>query len=303
MPLTTLEKHVLEGHRRGDAPPSGPPTDLESWLAFALHAGLHAASSIRAFRAGSAPTLLKEDGSPYTRLERSIETTLRSDLERFAPDARLVGEETGGGAVLDGLVLALDPVDGTWAFLTQTGTYATTLAVFDDGSPFLAVVVNPATGELGYAMSEGTSRLLRLRLFEEADEGFDLPEAVEPSEKLLINFHPSRSGGSVDRVLRESWRRGDVTMVRGPGGSPAWALLESARGHFIYANLWGRRSAEAWDLAAGCLLVRRAGGDVVDLDGEPIGAVGHRGPFVAGIDASARDQVRELLEAADAAGD
>jgi fructose-1,6-bisphosphatase/inositol monophosphatase family enzyme len=247
--------------------------------------------------------MLKEDGSPHTRLEHEIETTLRADLERFAPDASLVGEETGGGSLLKGFVLALDPVDGTWAFLTQTGTYATTLALFEDGSPFLAVVINPATGELGYAMSEGRSRLLRLRLFDEEDEGFDLPEAVGPSDKLLVNFHPSRSGANVDRVLRESWRRGDVSMVRGPGGSPAWALLESARGHFIYANLWSGRPAEAWDLAAGCLLVRGAGGDVVNLDGEPIGAVGHRGPFVAGVDASDRDHVRELLGVALTAGD
>ena len=46
--------------------------------------------------------------------------------------------------------------------------------------------------------------------------------------------------------------------------------MEAARGHFVYANLWSKRAAEAFDLAAAVLIVRQAGGDACDLDGEPI---------------------------------
>jgi fructose-1,6-bisphosphatase/inositol monophosphatase family enzyme len=71
--------------------------------------------------------------------------------------------------------------------------------------------------------------------------------------------------------------------------------VEAARGHFVYANLWSKRPAEAFDLAAGVLIVRQAGGEVSDLDGEPIDALRHRGPFVAGMDPGMVFRVTELM--------
>jgi fructose-1,6-bisphosphatase/inositol monophosphatase family enzyme len=84
-------------------------------------------------------------------------------------------------------------------------------------------------------------------------------------------------------------------MVRSPGGSPAWALLEAAKGSFVYVNLWSNRPAAAFDLAAACLLVRGSGGDVVDLDGKPINSVSHAGPFVAAVDADSRRIVTSFV--------
>ncbi len=86
-----------------------------------------------------------------------------------------------------------------------------------------------------------------------------------------------------------------MRMVRSPGGSPAWALLEAAKGSFVYVNLWSKRPAEAFDLAAACLLVRGAGGEITDLDGTPIDLVSHAGPFVAAVDEDHRRIVAELV--------
>ncbi len=44
----------------------------------------------------------------------------------------------------------------------------------------------------------------------------------------------------------------------------------------------------------GVLLVRKAGGEVVNLEGEPIDAVGHQGPFVAAVDAANRQVVVDI---------
>jgi fructose-1,6-bisphosphatase/inositol monophosphatase family enzyme len=87
-------------------------------------------------------------------------------------------------------------------------------------------------------------------------------------------------------------------MVRAPGGAPSLGLLEAAKGNFVYVNLWDRRETAAWDLSAGLLLVRAAGGDVVDLDGGPVRTVGHRGPFVAALRLQDRDRVAELVRSA-----
>ena len=72
-------------------------------------------------------------------------------------------------------------------------------------------------------------------------------------------------------------------------------MLEAAKGSFVYVNLWSRRAAQAYDLAAGIMLVRGAGGDVTDLARTPIETTDHRGPFVAGIDEEARCKVAALV--------
>lgn len=60
-------------------------------------------------------------------------------------------------------------------------------------------------------------------------------------------------------------------------------------------NLWSRRPAEAYDLAVGELIVRGAGGQLIDVAGKPIDALRHVGPFVAGLDPRAAAQVTSLL--------
>ena len=90
-------------------------------------------------------------------------------------------------------------------------------------------------------------------------------------------------------------------MVKAAGGSPLWALVEAAKGSFVYVNLWSHRPAEPYDLASGIELIRSAGGDVVDLANRPVELTGHTGPFIAGIDVCQREQmVNMVAEMADA---
>ena len=298
MPLNALETSVVGGFRSGGSVPSDDPDKGESWVAFGLHAALVAGGSVREARGERGHAMLKDDGSPHTELELTIEEVVRVDLARFAPDAVMVGEESGGRMSSDGFVVAIDPVDGTWAFLSQTETYSTTLNVFRDGEPYFGIVSNPATGEVGYALAGHGTRLVRLDLFGEGDAGMDLPLRHFADGKLLVNLHPGRASGGVQRALHEQWTGGPVRMVRSPGGSPAWALLDAARGHYTYANVWSKRPAEPWDLTAGLLLMRGAGGDVVDLERRSIDPVAHSGPFVAGVDERGRDAVVEILRGA-----
>ena len=294
--LTPLETRVLAAFRAGESVNMDDLDEDERWLAFGLRSLLVAGEGVRAAGGGTGTHALKEDGSPHTVLERAMEVTIRRDLAAFAPDASVFGEESGGHMNTVGVTVAIDPIDGTWAFLTQTETYANALNVFRDGEPYLGLISNPATGEIGYALHGGSTRLVRLDVFGEGDKGHDLPQEDPGGEKILVNFHPDRTGrGALDSLL-DRWADGDIRMVRSPGGSPSWALLEAARGHYAYVNLWSGDAAEPWDLAAGYLLVRGAGGDVVDFAGRTIEPVGHRGPFVAAVDERKRETLLEALE-------
>ena len=296
--LTTIEHAAIDGHRRSLT--AAPPTDAgadDVTVYLGIRLLLEAGQLVREWRAktGQGGVTIKEDGSPATEVEHRIESRLRSWLSAVGSDAVVVGEETGGVLPSAGTAIAIDPIDGTRAFLAETETYSTTLALIRDGEIVLGMVSNPTAGEIAYAAVGGASRLIRLSTFGEPDEVSVLKRPSTGARPLLVNIHPNRHGGGVVSALYRAWGQRDIAMVRSPGGSPAWALVESARGHFVYANLWSKWPAEAFDLAAGVLIVRQAGGEVTDLAGEPIDALRHRGPFVAGIDPRMVSRVTELM--------
>jgi myo-inositol-1(or 4)-monophosphatase len=276
------------------------PADAQSWVPLALHFALVASRIIRTARLGDLEglTVLKDDGSPVTALERLIEEQMSRELTRSRIPVALLGEETAPGLPVSGMSLAVDPVDGTWSLVNRTETIATSLAVLRDGEVIVGVVANPATAELAYASLGHPPRLLQLGAFGEGDRGVTLPIPPAGPEGLLVSLHPQRAAGPIADKLSRAWVAGELDMVRSPGGAPSLGLLEAAKGNFVYVNLWDRRDTAAWDLSAGLLLVRAAGGEVVDLDGLPVRTVGHRGPLVAALRVEDRDRVVALVKSA-----
>ena len=289
--LTKLERACIDAHRAGNAICAAADANAgeSEWLRFGLSVLLETGRMVRRVRLLPMEDVvgIKPDGSPVTRHEHEIEAFVHDRLTEFSREATFVGEEHGGSLPTRGMAVALDPVDGTWSLVNRTETCATGLAFFRDGAPFLGMVLNPVTGELGYAAPETGARLLQFSLFGEEDVACPLPADRNPPQAPLVNLHPHRHVGALAGDLLEEWREGGLNMVKLPGGSPLWAMLEAAKGSFIYVNLWSSRPAAPYDLAAGILLVRGAGGDVIDLAGNPIGATDHRGAFIAGVDGGA----------------
>lgn len=297
--LRDIELRAIEGHFTSADFASSMPDDPEQGTLFlGLRLALEAGQLVRQQRTILDPldVIVKGDGSPATPVEEAIESRLRELLHSLDSEVVVVGEETGGTLPGSGLAVAIDPIDGTWAFLSDSETYCTTVALIQDRETLLGIVSNPVTGEIAYAPAGGDARLIRLPLFGEATAALTLRARPAEGSPALVHLHPSRQAASVMSVLYAAWERNDVRMVRSAGGSPAWALVEAARGHFTYANLWSERAAEAYDLAAGVLIVRCAGGAVVGLDGDPIDSIRHSGPFVAGTDKTAIRQVVELVQ-------
>ena len=295
--LNELERACIEAFRSGAvSEPQRSKKESEAWIEFELTLLLDASriARKRSSAFGLERVELKGDGSPVTPLELEVESLLRARLQAFDPSATVMGEETGGALNNSGLTVAIDPMDGTWSFLTGTATYTMVLALFRDGTPVLGMVSNPSTGQLGYATRGGESRLVQLSVFGEPDSASSLPDYQSPSATVLVNVHPSRRGRPLVKALYEAWQQESIGMVRSPGGSPSWALLEAARGAFVYLNLWSTVPSQPYDLAAGVLLVESAGGSVVDLRGEPIDPVSHLGPVIAGVDRTAREKVAEI---------
>jgi fructose-1,6-bisphosphatase/inositol monophosphatase family enzyme len=284
MALDSFEKSCLNDFRKGWTPEHSTLADDASLLRFGLWTLFIVGKMIRS--ASICPAKVKrtykEDGSPVTPLEHQIEVFVKESIQRYLPAISFVGEELGGKLQSKGVSIVLDPIDGTWSFLSHSGTSATSIAFFRDGCPFIGMVMNSSSGEIGYVLKGRNSRLIQLNLFGEDDHAVNLPTSKKAdSTKILVNFHPSRESDQLAQALFEAWQEGSIRLVKSTSGSPALALLEASKGHCCYINLWKGRSAVSYDLAAGILLVRGAGGNVLDRHGETISFSGHYGPLIA----------------------
>jgi myo-inositol-1(or 4)-monophosphatase len=294
-----LEEAVLEEFRAGSEFGKRAGEDRADWVAFGLRSLLEACRELRRHSAGFTSQIMqKSDGSPATQLEAQAEEAIKLRLAAFEPGATFVGEELGGPPPGVGWAVAMDPIDGTWAFLNETSTWSCTLAVFRDGQPFAGFIANPATGEIAYAVVGGPARFMRVSAFGESDFVMNLGGRPSPPRRPLVNLHPNRAAVAVNAALLEAWQRDEISSLRSPGGSPAWSLVEAARGHYVYVNIWSKRPAKPFDLAAAVLLLRSAGGDVTDLDNRSIDAAAHAGPWVAALAVESRERVVAIVRSA-----
>lgn len=179
-------------------------------------------------------------------------------IQRRHPTHGFQTEEADGELPTTGDVIWLvDPVDGTTNFSRQQPNFTITLAAVAEGDVQAGVVYDPLRDEMFSAISGGGSTL----------NGGDITvsdrDVLERSVVALDWAHaPAQRQRSLDALDRYAH---EVRTIRALG-SAALALAWLAAGRLdAYLN----PGLQPWDLAAGALLVREAGGQVSDWNGRP----------------------------------
>ena len=90
---------------------------------------------------------MKADKSPVTAADTAAEQVIRRILRRDRPRDGIIGEEFGGERLEASRVWAIDPIDGTRAFIAGRPTFGTLIALLEDGVPVLGVIDQPIAGE------------------------------------------------------------------------------------------------------------------------------------------------------------
>jgi len=187
----------------------------------------------------------KQRNDFVTEIDHKAEAEIVNTLRRSYPDHSFLCEESGViGDINAEFQWIIDPLDGTTNFIHQNGRL------------FQAVVYDPMRQEL-FTAGKGEGAFLdskRLRV---------KPTAKLENALLSCGF-PYREGQDLDffqRTMRHyTERSGGVRRL----GSAALDLAYVAAGRFDGTWLTGLQS---WDMAAGALIVREAGGLVNDFDG------------------------------------
>lgn len=204
-------------------------------------------------------------------VDRESERAIAALVRERHPGARMVGEELSPdqAADLSGTVFVADPLDGTTNFLHDYPWYAVSIAALVDGEPVAGAVLNAATGELFTATAGGGAR--------RAGEPIAVSTQTEPLRCLIGTGFPFKAPELIAPYMAAFPEIMRTTAGVRRAGAAALDLADVACGRF---DAFWELSLAPWDVAAGLLLVREAGGLATDLEGRPA-PVAH-GPIVAG---------------------
>jgi myo-inositol-1(or 4)-monophosphatase len=199
---------------------------------------------------------VKGAGDFVSAADRRSEKVIREELMRARPAYGFLGEEGGAVEAVDGMHRwIVDPLDGTTNFLHGIPHWAVSIALERKGEIVAGVVYDCAKDEM-FTAEKGSGAWMnnrRLRVSARRDM----------SEMLFGTGIPFMGSRELPRTLRDLAH----VMPRCAGvrrnGAAALDLCWVAAGRFD--AFWERR-LNLWDIAAGCLLVREAGGILRDTD-------------------------------------
>jgi myo-inositol-1(or 4)-monophosphatase len=192
--------------------------------------------------------------------DRRAEKVLMAELGRARPRYGFLVEEAGEVAGPDTSNRWLvDPLDGTTNFLHGIPHFAISIALERDGEPFAGVVYAPVADELFTAEKGRGAQLNGHRLRVSARHRME--DALFATG---IPFKGTRDRAGFQEFLGELSRVMAVSSGVRRLGSAALDLAYVAAGR--YEGFW-ESGLKAWDMAAGVVLVREAGGFVTEIDG------------------------------------
>ena len=195
-----------------------------------------------------------------TEVDQNAEAMIAEVLGSGAPGSRLVGEESSPELHRQGLVWVVDPLDGTTNFLHGYPQYAVSIAAAVNGILEAAVVVD-VTRELVYGAVRGKGAWL-------GDTRLAVSGIADPARALLGTGYPFKHLEELEHYLEQFRRILPATSGVRRAGSAALDLADVAAGRLD--GFWELMLAP-WDMSAGVLLIREAGGVVTDVAGRAIG--------------------------------
>jgi myo-inositol-1(or 4)-monophosphatase len=250
----------------------------EELLATAIAAARAGAEVVtRYFRAGDLDIRRKGENDFVTRADQESEATILACIRERFPDHRILAEEGGGSGPAAGEhEWLIDPLDGTTNFLQGLPVYCVSVAC-RRGEELLAGAIEDPEGRNRFTAVRGGGGFWNGRRMEVSRrEGLD--------GAFLATGYPFRALSTLDvylAIFRDVFRRAKAIRRC---GSAALDLAYTAAG--VYDGFFEFRLSP-WDLGAGVLMLREAGGIATDLDGG--GASFASGNIVAGAPAVQRE--------------
>jgi myo-inositol-1(or 4)-monophosphatase len=229
---------------------------------------------------------LKGPGNYVSAADRRAEETLFGELRKARPGYGFLGEEAGRREGADKThTWIVDPLDGTTNFLHGIPQFAISIALEREATLVAGVIYNPVADEM-FVAERGKGAFLN-------EQRIRVAARRQLSDSLIACGMAHAGHGDVAVNRKETGVMQAQAGSLRQFGAAALNLAWVAAGRFD--GYW-ERDVSPWDVAAGIVLVREAGGFVTDLDGGD--AILDKGHIVAGNEII-HGEVLRALKAAD----
>jgi len=190
------------------------------------------------------------------------ERIVRRELEKVRPDYGFLMEESG---VIKGVDASsrwiVDPLDGTTNFLHGLPHFAVSIGLERNGEVVAGVIYDPIKDEIFWA-EKGQGAYIGDRRMRVSGRG----RLVDSLMATGIPFKGRDEGEGHERFLRQLAAMMSETSGVRRFGAAALDIAYVAAGR--YDGFW-ETGISAWDVAAGVIMVREAGGYISQIDGRP----------------------------------
>ncbi len=229
---------------------------------------------------------LKGPANFVSAADHRAEETLFQELSKARPGYGFLGEEGGRREGADKThTWIVDPLDGTTNFLHGIPQFAIAIALEREGGIVAGLVYNPANEEMflaergkGAFLNDQRIRVANRKSLGDAVIACGLPHRGRPNIPL-----GKKETGAVQEQVAGLRRFGAAAL------DLAWVAAGRIDGYW-------ERDVHSWDMAAGLILVREAGGFVSDCDGDD--EMLAKGNIIAGNDTIQKELLRILRETA-----
>ncbi len=229
---------------------------------------------------------LKGPANFVTAADRRAEEILYEELAKARPGYGFLGEEGGRREGADKTHRwIVDPLDGTSNFLHGIPQFAISIGLEREGTIVAGLIYNPANDEL-FTAERGKGAFLN-------DQRLRVAGRQRLVDAIFACGLPHHGKGDLSLFRKEFAVVQDKVAGLRRFGAAALDLAWVAAGRLD--GYW-ERNISPWDMAAGLLLVREAGGYVSDIDGGD--AMLEKGHIVAGNETMHRELMRLLQQAA-----
>ena len=228
---------------------------------------------------------LKGPANFVSSADKRAEETIYAELSRARPGYGFLGEEGGRRAGSDqSHTWIVDPLDGTTNFLHGIPQFAISIALEREGTVVAGLVYNPAIEDL-FVAEKGKGAFLN-------DQRIRVAARKQLADSVIACGLPHIGRGDIALARLETGAIQERVAGLRRFGAAALDLAWVAAGRLD--GYW-ERDIKPWDMAAGLILVREAGGYVSDCDGgDDVFATGH----IAAGNESIHKELLKVLKAA-----
>lgn len=200
---------------------------------------------------------VKGRGNVVTETDLAAEKATMEILRAEFPGHAILSEETSAGTRSDGWMWVIDPLDGTKNFSRAIPHFGYNIALCFDSRPVLGITAHPLLGDT-YLAIEGEGCFHNGRRIEVSDVT-TLADAVVA---LDMGYDAPRGGRQLG-LAAHLWPGMQSLRITG-SAALGFAYVAAAKWDiYVHSDL------QPWDIAPGLILVREAGGDVLDRTGAP----------------------------------